>query len=200
MKGEDGVKRAWRVAGIMGIMAAIACSGCGQAQETTVLESASRGNAPLPDWAPRNPSPEFLRAAKVLKPFPLGDMLRASEEDDLSKRATARYAIGVWSAGYEFFGTLSDRQIERLLSGGDQALLMPVGSMTAAQRAALDGYFEASRQQGKDRLVELYRVGAKEDLSNVDAGFSLRGNVVRISCRVGSGGDYAGFEDSIAGM
>jgi len=195
------MKLAWRVVGIVGLAAAIALCGCGkkaaQAPETNTPQTSG---VPLPEWAPKNPSPEFLRAAKVLKPFPLGEMLRDPRSDDISTRAAVRYATRVWSAGYQFFGTLSDEQVGHFLSAKDKLVVIPVKSLTATQRAALDSYFEASRQAGKDRLVELYKYGADKDLSNVEAGFSTWGRSVHISCRVRSGSNHSGFDDTIAGM
>jgi len=176
--------------------------GCGQrtSQKPAETPLAGKTEVPLPEWAPKNPSPEFLRAAKVLNPFPLGEMLRDPRSDDISTRAAVRYATRVWSAGYQFFGTLSDEQVEHFLSAKDKLVVIPVKSLTATQRAALDSHFEASRQAGKDRLVELYKYGAKTDLSSVEAGFSLRGHSVYISCRVRSGDSYSGFDDTIATM
>ncbi len=187
---------------VMALSLALA-AGCARrgGEQPPEPEPAQTTEVPLPEWAPENPSPEFVRAAKVLKPFPLGEMLRGPKGDDLSTRAVVRYATRVWSAAYEFFGTLSDEQVDHFLSSEDKQIYMPVKSLTTKQRTALDGYFEASRQAGKDRVVDLYKGGAKEDLSNVDAGFKLRGRRVNISCRVRkSDEDYSGFESTIATM
>ncbi len=200
MTGARARRIAGRLTAIIGIAAVVACLGCGKEQKPTEAAPAPKTSVPLPDWAPENPSPEFLRAAKVLKPFPLGEMLRGPEGNDASTRAQVAYATRVWSAAYEFFGTLNDDQTERFLSSKDKHILIPVGSLTPKQRAALDAYFEASRQAGKDRLVELYKCGANKDLSNVETGFSARGRSVHISCRVRSGSNYSGFDDTIAGM
>jgi hypothetical protein len=177
-------------------------AGCARrgAEQPSEPEPTQTTDVLVPEWAPENPSPEFLRAAKVLKPYPLEELLRGSNAETITQ-AEVELQVRVWPAGYEFFGTLSDEQVERFLSGKDKEILIPVKTLTSKQRAALNRYFEASRQAMKDRIVELYKSGAKEDLSNVDAGFKLRGRRVNISCRVRkSEEDYSGFESTIATM
>ena len=152
----------------------------------------------LPDWAPKHPSPEFVRAARVLKPMPL-DIMKSPGRTDAENAARMKGATIMWPAAYEFFGTLSDEQIERFLRTqqvvvppdqpgkpptrmkGSQVLI-PVKQLTKKRRAALDHYFDAWREAWKgqsvpgkpelnDCLLMLYKRGAKSDLSNVAAGF-----------------------------
>ena len=152
----------------------------------------------LPDWAPKNPSAEFLRAARVLKPTPL-DIMRAAGKSEAENAARVNGAIIMWIAAYEFFGTLSDKQIAQFLQirqmvlppgapgkpprhvRGNQ-IVVPVKQLTQRQRAALDRFFEAWREASKgqslpghpefkDELLVLYKMGAKRDLSNVRVGF-----------------------------
>jgi hypothetical protein len=159
-------------------------------------EQATR--ALLPDWAPKNPSPEFLRAARVLKPLPL-DFMKSPGRTDAENGAKMKGATIMWPAAFEFFGSLSDEQIERFLRTkqvvvppdqpgkpptrmkGSQ-VLTPVKELTRKQRAALDRYLEAWREAFKgqsipgmpemsDPLLMLYKRGAKRDLSNVAVGF-----------------------------
>jgi len=146
----------------------------------------------LPDWAPKHPSLEFLRAARVLKPTPL-DVMKSSGATDTENAVRVKGAIILWIAAYEFFGTLKDEQIAQFLQirqmvlppgapgrpsqhvRGNQ-IVIPVKQLTGRQRAALDRYFEASReafkgQRSDDCLLVLYKMGAKRDLSNVRVGF-----------------------------
>jgi hypothetical protein len=159
--------------------------------------------AALPDWAPKNPSPEFLRAAKVLKPMPLATFQSAgasAAENAAAARETAAIAL----AGYEFFGALTDEQVQQLLTShpdwrthlgafppeeraaeeanrkGWRRLLIPVKSLTPQLRAAFDDWAVAwgkarvtSHPDSADYLVALYKMGAKKDLSNVRVGFII---------------------------
>jgi hypothetical protein len=177
------MRLAWRVLGIIGLAAALASSGCGgKATTPPAPPVAQKPTLPLPEWAPKNPSPEFLRAAKVLKPLPL-DFMKSPESSAAENAARMKAAAIMWPAAYEFFGTLSDKQIERFLQAKPKYVAIPIKQLTQEQRAALDAYFEAWRQAYKgqsaipgnpdfgDCLVMLYRMGAKRDLSNVVAGF-----------------------------
>ena len=70
--------------------------GCARKAANPPKPAAQKSAVPLPEWAPKNPSPEFMRAAKVLKPMP-------------HELAQNNYPTlpSVW----EFFGSLSDDQI-----------------------------------------------------------------------------------------
>jgi len=130
---------------------------------------------PLPEWAPKNPSPEFLRAAKVLEPD-LPEFFYSRDKDDLAVKASwARYSRTL-PAAWELFGTLSDEQIEAFLTVRE--VRIPVKDLSHKQRAMLNHYFEVWRKVfkgvsaintefGDDWLVGLYKLGANEDLSNV---------------------------------
>jgi hypothetical protein len=141
--------------------------------------------------------------------------------------AEAMRLLKTYPAAWEFFGTLTDRQIHQFLSSkpnnapGEESqastrVLVPVKSFTPKQRAALDKYFEVWRQAMSgahktddprgaffaDRLVALYRFGAKEDLSNVDAGFNVAGHSVNITFRIHKpdGTVMSGFGCTIASI
>lgn len=153
--------------------------------------------AVLPSWAPKHPSPEFLKAAKTLKPIP--------EE---AHRYSPTY-IPAW----EMFGSLSDKQLREFLTPrqwSDPLASMPatlqkhlrereqakqVGdnlvystqmvhfmakTFTPRQRAIWDDFVKAWREEYRgqpndDLLVLLYKWGAKKDLSNVQVSFFLSG-------------------------
>lgn len=106
------MKLAWCIVGIIGITAALAFAGCEKADraaETTPAKTAT----PLPEWAPENPSPEFLRAAKVLTPIPTeGDGMENEILDKVLTEKWERVSVPAW----EFFGTLSDEQVNRLFT------------------------------------------------------------------------------------
>ena len=177
--------------------------GCGhrapQKPETATPEP--KTSVPLPEWAPKNPSSEFLRAAKVLKPMP-PEVFRDAAQTDPASEAFMGHVVRTFPAAWELFGSLTDEQIQRFFTAKpdtddpdiSKMILIPVKSLTLEQRAALDKYFDAWRtaMQGMpaeqtldaDRLVTLYRAGAKEDLSNLDVGFNQAGRSVNITFRI----------------
>jgi hypothetical protein len=150
--------------------------------------SHAKESIPLPDWAPRNPSPEFLRAAKVLKPLPreVSERQTSNVGPGLTEALKARVERILYPASYRMFGALSDEQMEHFL--GTKEIRLPVRAMTKAQRAAFDDWFSAAAEAFKggppeyaDVRVYLYKLGAKEDLSNVEAGFvAVGGHAVHI--------------------
>jgi hypothetical protein len=85
------MKLAWRVVAIVGIAAALASLGCGKEQRPSVPTTVAKADVPLPEWAPNNPSPEFMRAARVLKPMPM-EFAEERTQGDLARKAlAARY-------------------------------------------------------------------------------------------------------------
>jgi hypothetical protein len=168
----------------MGVLAAVlvafCMAGCGRKLAQPPPKTVAQKSAvPLPEWAPKNPSPEFLRAARVLKPIPpevLAGIAKESPRLQLRLARTQR----LLPAAYECFGTLSDAQIQRFLA--TKEIRIVVKSLTPKQHAAFDHWLDEYRKamkglpgEDEDFLVNLYRLGAKEDLSNVDVGFRARG-------------------------
>ncbi len=170
--------------------AALMLSGCGRkaaqapvANSQKPITTSSRATVksspkqlPLPDWTPKNPSPEFLRANKVLKPLP-NDLANPARNDPVAAAQFARYNR-MLPANYELFGSLSEKQIARFLA--TRKIRLPVKSLSNDQRQRLDNWLETWRKVMKgthtdDWLVLLYKRGAKEDLSNVDVGFDMQG-------------------------
>jgi len=150
-------------------------------------------STPLPHWAPKNPSPEFLRAARVLRPMP-DEVSVARDKGDMVGRAWSEKYHRTFVVAWEFFGSLTDQQIERFVA--TKRLRLLVKDLTPQQRAALYHYFDVWREQmkgvpvdyqdqfGEDWLVELYRLGAKQDLSNVEITFDVRtSHIVRMMMR-----------------
>ena len=173
------MRLAWSVLGIIGIAVAVACLGCGKAQKPGTTTPAPKSDVPLPEWAPENPSPEFMRAAMVLTPLPAEYGQGSARGNPTAQAWYTRYRR-TYVPSYEFFGTLSDQQIERFLS--QKKLLIRVPSLTTKQRAALDKWFELRREamkglgaESEDFLVKLFKLGAGEDLSNVEVGFIASG-------------------------
>ncbi len=176
------VKTTWRVVGIIGIAVAVAALGCGKSQKPTTTPAGPEARVLLPKWAPENPSPEFLRAARVFRTWV--DEPAITDEADLAGRALDSRFRRALVPAWEFFGSLSDEQIERFRSTRD--LRIGVKDLTDKQRAALYRFFDVWRKEfkgvssvntefGEDWLVELYKLGAKEDLSNVEVQFLVRG-------------------------
>jgi hypothetical protein len=179
------MKLAWRIIAIIGLAAAVACCGCGRrAANPPARPAAQKATVPLPDWAPKNPSPEFMRAWKVLKPTP-DDAFAQFAGGDPANLMLAKKASETWAAAYEFFGTLTDEQMRRFFS--TKEIRIPIRSLTPAQRAALDNWFERWRVVMKgngtlpeDWLVLLYKMGARQDLSNVEVGFTAKNEGRRV--------------------
>ncbi len=174
------MRRRWHRAVVAGLIALCCAAGC--ARHTSAPKpvakpvAATKTAARLPTWAPKSPSPEFLRACKVLKPLPEEMLLEFAAKNGGDAALLERFRR-VMPASYELFGALDDRQIEHLRT--TREVRIPVKSMTAKQHAALDHWFETWRAAMKgagpgldDWLPSIYKMGGKEDLSNVDVGFT----------------------------
>jgi predicted small lipoprotein YifL len=170
------------------VLVAFCMAGCGRKSAQPPPKPAAQKNAvPLPEWAPKNPSPEFLRAARVLKPMP-EEMLRGMFHGaTFGGAVTQRYSL-TFPAAYEFFGTLSDEQIGRFLSSKEEKrkILIMVKSLSAKQQAALEEWYRLWHASGiapdepDDYRVFLYRNGAEENLSNARVGFVAQGKAVHV--------------------
>jgi len=166
-------------------------SGCGgRGAEELSPTSSQVADVPLPEWAPENPSPNFLRAARVLKPIPQEDNMRSNMTRGPTAAVQARIRSILFPAAYEFFGTLSDDQIEAFLVRSE--LTVPIRSLTDAQLNALDAWFDAYQQaheggppESEDCRVVLYKLGASEDLTNVRVGFGAHDHTVGVCFRIG---------------
>ena len=159
-------------------------SGCGRKSTQKPPKPTTQKVAiPLPEWAPKDPSPEFLRAAKVLKPLPAELLQRKGESVGVSDSVLKMYTKW-WAAGYDLFGTLSDRQVARVRSTG--LIRLRFASLTPKQRQAFESFMAAkdSALAGVSGYTEyrvvLYKFGAKQDLSNVDVGFEVEARVVMV--------------------
>ena len=178
------MKAAWHVVGVVVLATVVAFLGCGRQAAEAPESSAGTQTAdvPLPVWAPENPSPEFLRAARVFRTWV--NEPAVTDEPELAGRALDLRFQRTLVPAWEFFGSLTDEQIERFRSRRD--LRIQVRDLTDKQRAALYRFFDVWRKEFKgvsavttefseDWLVELYKLGAREDLSNVEVQFLVRG-------------------------
>jgi hypothetical protein len=197
-----------RVAVAVFVASMLMIGGCARKAASPPQPAAQKASIPLPEWAPKNPSPEFLRAAKVLGTRPW-DPARDSTGNDLVDRSLQAKHERVSYPAWEFFGTLSDQEVHRLFASkvaavGDRpaslsrAMTLPYKSMSHKQKAAFNRYLDVWRetyegtdlaQYGEglvpDRLVVLYKHGAKEDLSNVLITFEvLKNHLVRAAIYV----------------
>jgi len=162
----------------LGLVAAACAAGCGrEVQEALPAAKPQAESVPLPEWAPKNPSPEFLRAAAVIESDPPEFFEKSGEPDAAVRAYWGRFTRWLPTA-WELFGTLTDEQIEQFLTAGEARI--PVRSLTEKQQAILSRLFDDYRRAMKgvpemeDWLVELYKLGAREDLSNVDVLFRNR--------------------------
>jgi hypothetical protein len=151
----------------------------------------------LPNWAPQHPSPEFLRAAKILTSYFWGEPKTLQEK--VLKERMERIAVPAW----EFFGTLNDQEMSKLMKSKD--LRMRYRTMRPRQQQALKAWLEVWRQNMKDLdsgwyqggwqadwLVVLYKHGAKQDLSNVLCQFQIKNSrIVRAYLRIIQSDDKA---------
>jgi hypothetical protein len=116
----------------------------------------------------------------VLKPLPPEWVEKAAQR----KAVPPAFMMSVLSKmslpAYEFFGTLTDEQIQRFLDTG--LIRLPMDSLSPRQREAWDRFI-AGRDEATegDTRVWLFKLGAKEDLSNVDVGFTRDGQAVSIA-------------------
>jgi hypothetical protein len=120
-----------------------------------------------------------MRAARVLKPLPVEierSLVGSSTEGAALLQRIHRTSPACW----EFFGSLDDHQIRRFRTAKE--IRIPTKTLTANQRAALDRWFEVwrvamkgMRPEFEDYLLLIYKMGGKEDLSNVDVGFHATG-------------------------
>ena len=167
------------------VAALLLCAGCTKAPAMPVQEQSQKPKAVrtfqgvlLPEWAPEHPSPEFMRAARVLRPMPEEALVKSAKEGQYNEALLIRYRK-TWPVTYELFGTLTEEQMRQFRA--TKKVRFPVKAMTKRQRATLDRWFEVWRESMagcgdkamEDLLVTLYKAGAKEDLSNVEFGFDV---------------------------
>jgi hypothetical protein len=130
----------------------------------TPPRKAAPATRPLPEWAPKDPSREFLRANQLIRSVSLESLKSprlSGKAQEAALAGSVRWKIGC----YEFLGSLDDRQVQRVLAVGE--VRIPLKALTKRQRALFDAVF---LRRG-DLKVSLYRIGAKKDLSNVEVGF-----------------------------
>lgn len=168
-------------------------AGCGGKAKQESAQVKLPPGVVLPEWAPKNPSPEFIRAATVLKPMP-ADTSPGAQGGGLSAGAFEQRFHRALPAAWEFFGALSDEQIQGLRS--TKSLHLGVAELAQPQRAAMDRFFATwrSAMQGLpadperytlDYVADLHRLGAAQDLSNVDIELAVRGSgIVAMLLRV----------------
>jgi len=163
--------------------------GCGQrtSQRSASAPAAGKAEIPLPEWAPKDPSPEFLRAARVLKPMP-PEVFAKGDAPAETRQAILALKKRIDPLCWELFGTLSDKQIEKFLT--TKRVELRVRELNSKElallNAVLDGYkgFRIGTEEF-DWRVMLYKGGATQDLSNVSIGFRvMEGRIVGFFARV----------------
>jgi hypothetical protein len=175
----------------------LAFAACLLAGGRSALAAEKPQKVQLPAWAPKSPSPEFLKAAKTLKPLPA------------EIRDSSRLDVPCW----ELFGSLDDKQYKTFMTlkevkiktavypessrdimkkkfgaveNGEylvykqREVSIPFKSLTPRRRKIYDRLAAAWRQEFKGRANDdlptmLYKTGAKQDLSNVSLVLSAPG-------------------------
>jgi len=174
------------------VIVVLAVSGCGRRDKQASGRKATGASAsvPLPEWAPKNPSPEFMRAARVLRGVPM-DAVGRGDMPEQSWRALLEYMKRVSPTLWQLFGSLSDAQIESFLAA--KRISIPVRDLTPAQAAALAAVLDANKDNETeisgvhlpDFRTLLYKMRAAQDLSNVTIGFTIEGaNTLSFNARV----------------
>jgi peroxiredoxin len=163
----------------VGVLLAVALAFCGCGRSAKPEAPESPPSVALPEWAPEEPSAEFLRAAASARPIPTEGLL----ELGMDEAAVERILTRVWPACYEFLGSMSDQQIETLTAR--EELRMPYSSLAPAQKAAFERWMEAAGSTHppgqQDYRAFLANQGVKEDFSNLDVGFGIHdGGIVGI--------------------
>ena len=161
------------------------------AEEQVPKETAAA--SALPEWAPEDPSKEFLRGVEALGSIPREEVLPEGAGAEAEAFLTAMMEI-LWPRSFELFGSLTDEQAEKFLA--EREIRLPIPSLPPSQKAALDTWVKAADEViagapeairpadetlAKGGYLALLReVGAAADLSNVDVGFGQRGGVVGV--------------------
>jgi len=167
------------------VLVVLGVTGCGRRVAQQPPKPPKQAVAvPLPEWAPKDPSPEFLRAARVLKPLPSEALtLEGGERSDLVSGLTqanlARLQAESFPLAYEFFGQLTDAQIATFEKRNE--VRIRYRALTAHQRAALEKWMDKIREifgEEADFKVILYKTGVREDFSDLDVGFASKGHTV----------------------
>jgi hypothetical protein len=161
------------------------------AEEQTAEESCA---AALPEWAPEEPSKEFLRAVEVLGFLPSEELRAAGAANpEVGAFVTAMLEV-LWPRAFELFGSLTGEEVEEF--GAHREVRIYVPSLLPSQKTALDNWIEAASEVAalapgagppgeglppEQRFLALLREeGAEEDLSNVDVGFGIQAGAVGV--------------------
>jgi len=167
---------AWTKAKIAAVTAAAVLLTAGTA--TVAVKTGGFGIwSDRPSLSPKKPSPEFAKAAKLLKPIPPELLERYVRMGPPAMAGVMKRYSDTFPAAYEFFGSLPDERLDRFVSTGE--VRMPVTELDPPRRAALEKWFDAFRKamrggppELQDYKLILSRMGAAQDLSNVDVGFT----------------------------
>jgi len=130
-----------------------------------VLVFAGCARENLPVWAPQKPSPEFRRAAKMLKEPPSTTSEDAVEKAFESGRS--QYLPPAW----ELFGTLEDRQIAELKQ--KRELLLAYKKMSGKQRNMLERLLFGWETADKELRRKVQRIKPAPNFSNVELVFAV---------------------------
>jgi len=142
-----------------------------------LLVASCAGCTSSSSWAPKNPSPEFRRAARQLQENPprgaeIGDPGPVTAFD----AGKPQFMPPAW----ELFGTLSDEQIKELKQ--KQSVVLPYPQMTDKQKSLFNDLvinWEKAMSADKsaspsDLRQELIKLGASENFANVEVAFMGR--------------------------
>lgn len=149
------------------------CLGCGP------RTAGDREQAPA--WMPKNPSPAFQRANKLLRPLS-PDSLRSIAREFPGGAASVKAYCRTFPALYEVFGSLTEAQLHEFDKADQVEVSMK--ELTAEQRRAVEHWFDLWQKEMKHAPAEvrdyrdlLVKSGAAKDFTNVELGFRLRSNM-----------------------
>jgi hypothetical protein len=144
----------------------------------------------LPEWAPADPSDEFLRGLRALLVVPTEQVLAPAGDNEELATYLKKMMNTLWPPAFELFGSLSEEEMATFFA--EEELRLPVPSLPAEQQTVLDRWLAAAdtviarAPVGSDvppkggYMALMKEEGAEEDLSNVDVGFGSKNGMVGV--------------------
>lgn len=159
----------------------LAVAGCSKELSDTLKYSMPQEGSPPPSasdrqplkpafaWPPKEQSPEFKRAARLMEAMPM----------QLALPGLDRTLVGSW----EFVGSLSDAQLKELLA--KKQLKFRPSALTLPQRAAIWRWLNARGLKDSQGLRQLLlENGTKRDLSKDEGSLILDRNLINLDLQI----------------
>jgi hypothetical protein len=183
--------RAWWACALV-LLVAVGGAGVAMAAEEAAPSEKPPEATVMPEWAPDDPSDEFLIGLRALAAVPGEQVLKPAEGNAELTAFLTQMMEEVWPPAFEFFGALTEEQRATFFAKNE--VRMEMSSVPEAPRATLDRWFAAMdrmlaatpegvwpEEDGPPEggYLELLRDdGAADDFSNVEVGFGARSGMV----------------------